>query len=272
MGSSSGGGSSPSNNTNRSQNRNRNNFNNDGGGGDNNMTNTPKAPPKPTTYVDSGTGEKAKKPTVAADGQATAQSFIGGAPQASQDASVTKFIAGAGEGGADDLTAVLGAEGGEQFFGQSPFQRMGAGRGEGFLGQEFKSTDADVGLDATVEAQENAPAVGGGEPGVGLQGFGSRALIGGEGEIITAEGTGSNAVNTDMPAEQIPSDIQQDANYQIPGPGKAAINDYNFSMPFLRNPNVVAFLRNSRGAAQRARGPVSRGLMSARSGFGKNLG
>lgn len=270
MGNSSGGGSSPSNNTNR-RNNNNNNNNNDGGGGNDNMTNTPKAPSKPTTYVDSGTAEKATKPATGVEG-AGATSFIGGAPQTSQDASVTKFIAGSGEGGADDLTAVLGAEGSEQFFGQSPFQRAGAGRGEGFLGQQFKATDADVGLDATVEAQENAPAVGGGEPGVGLQGFGSRALIGGEGEIITAEGTGSNAVNSDMPAEQIPSDIQQDANYQIPGPGKAAINDYNFSMPFLRNPNVVAFLQNSRGAAQRARGPVSRGLMSARSGFGKNLG
>lgn len=272
MGSSSGGGGTPSNNTNRRRNNNNNNNNNDGGGGNDNMTNTPKAPPKPTTYVDSGTAEKAKKPATGVEG-AGVTSFIGGMPQAtSQDASVTKFIAGSGEGGADDLTAVLGAEGSEQFFGQSPFQRMGAGRGEGFLGQQFKATDADVGLDATVEAQENAPAVGGGEPGVGLQGFGSRALIGGEGEIITAEGTGSNAVNSDMPAEQIPSDIQQDANYQIPGPGKAAINDYNFSMPFLRNPNVVAFLQNSRGAAQRARGPVSRGLMSSRSGFGKNLG
>lgn len=270
MGSSSGGGNAPSNKpTNR--NRNRNN-NNDGGGSDNNnVSNKPKVAPKPTTYVDSGTAEKAQKPAMGVEG-AGATSFIGGAaPQASQDASVTKFIAGAGEGGADDLTAVLGAEGSEQFFGQSPFQRMGAGRGDGFLGQQFKDTDADVGLDAAVEAQENAPAVGGGEPGVGLQGFGSRALIGGEGEIITAEGTGSNAVNSDMPAEQIPSDIQQDANYQIPGPGKAAINDYNFSMPFLRNPNVVAFLQNSRGAVQRARGPVSRGLMSARSGFGKNL-
>ncbi len=270
MGSSSGGGNSPSNN-NQKRNRNKNKNPDQGGGNDQNIQPQRKAPKKPTTYVDSGTGEKGKKPAAGVEG-AGVTSFIGGAPQESQDASVTKFIAGAGEGGADDLTAVLGAEGGEQFFGQSPFQRMGAGRGEGFLGQQYKSIAADVGLDAAVEAQENAPAVGGGEPGVGLQGFGSRALIGGEGEIISPEGTGSNAINSDMPAEQMPSDIQQDANYQIPGPGKAVINDYNFSMPFLRNPNVVSFLRNSRGAAQRAQGPVSRGLMSARSGFGKNLG
>ena len=63
MGSSSGGGNAPSNKpTNR--NRNRNN-NNDGGGSDNNnVSNKPKVAPKPTTYVDSGTAEKAQKPAM----------------------------------------------------------------------------------------------------------------------------------------------------------------------------------------------------------------
>ena len=50
-------------------------------------------------------------------------------------------------------------------------------RGEGYLGDRFKAGDAEVGLDAAVEAQEFAPEVGGGEVGVGQQGFGSRARL-----------------------------------------------------------------------------------------------
>lgn len=235
------------------------------GGGDSTKPTKPTMPTKPDAGT--GGGQAVEGGSVAAP-----MSFLGSTtPSATPDRSVTKFVPGAGEGAEDALETVLGGEA-TQFFGTSPFARAGAGSGEGFLGSRFRQAATDVGLDAAVEAQEFAPEVGGGDIGVGAQGFGSRALIGGEAETIMAEGAESNAVDSETPAEQAPSDVAMDPEYQIPGPGKAYIADYNFSLPFLRNPNVIAFLRGSRGARQMARGPISRGLMSARTGFGRRFG
>ena len=230
----------------------------DGGGQPTIPQKPPTKPTKPmTTGVEGGTSTGAP------------MSFIGDA--STPDRSETKFVPGAGEGVRDSLESVLGGAA-TQFFGTSPFMREGVGRGEGFLASRFKEADTDVGLDAAVEAQEFAPEVGGGDIGVGAQGFGSRALIGGEAETVMADGSESNAVNTETPAETAPSDVAMDPEYQIPGPGKAYMNDFAFSLPFLRNPNVIAFLRNSRNARRFARGPISRGLMSARTGFGRRFG
>ena len=218
---------------------------------------TPTTPTTPNTMVEGGSGTGAP------------MSFIGDA--STPDRSETTFVPGAGEGVKDSLEQVLGGAA-TQFFGTSPFARDGAGRGQGFLASRFREADTDVGLDAAVEAQEFAPEVGGGDIGVGSQGFGSRALIGGEAETVMPEGNESNAVNTETPAEVAPSDVAMDPEYQIPGPGKQYMNDFNFSIPFMRNPNVIAFLRNSRNARRFAKGPMSRGLMSARSGFGRRFG
>lgn len=225
-------------------------------------------PAAPRTYIDSGTAQKSQKPSMAPDGSSTSfiSAMVGQQPGEGVE---TSFVPGQGEGG-EGLENVFGGGAG-QFFGTNPFNRGAADR-SGFLGSRFDAGENTVGLDAAVENQPNAPAVGGGEVGVGNQSFGSRVLIGGEGEIITPEGTGSNAIDTSMPAEQAPSDIQQDPNYIIPGPGQAYINDASFSMPLAGNQNINAFVQNSRQAAQRARGPISRGLMSARTGFGKKMG
>ena len=208
-------------------------------------------PAAPMTYIDSGTAQKSPKPSMAPDGSST--SFISAmVGQQPGEGAETAFVPGQGEGG-EGLENVFGGGAG-QFFGTNPFNRGAADR-TGFLGSRFDAGENTVGLDAAVENQPNAPAVGGGE-----------------GEIITPEGTGSNAIDTSMPAEQAPSDIQQDPNYIIPGPGQAYINDASFSMPLAGNQNINAFVQNSRQAAQRARGPISRGLMSARTGFGKKMG
>lgn len=229
------------------------------------------APTGPTQYVDSGSGQSTSAPTPNQMPSGDSGGYsVGATPAMGQtDSSVTKFIAGQGEGGDVSLENVLGGEA-SQFFGTNPFNRGGADR-TGFLGSQFSEGENTVGLDSTVASQENAPAVGGGEPGVGNQSFGSRVLIGGEGEIILPEGTGSNAIDTGIAAVQAPSDIQQDPNYVIPGPGQAYINDAGFSMP-VNGQNSNAFVQNSRLAAQRATGPISRGLMSSRSGFGKKFG
>ena len=237
----------------------------------------PPKPEGPKQYIDSGKGEAGKSTMqVSGDGGGDASSSYQGATsgggQLGADKSVTKFIPGEGEGSkADVLDAVLGSDPLEEYAGTSPFQGEGLQRGEGYLGQNLQATQEVPGLDAAVDNQPMAPAVGGGDVGVGAQGFGQRALIGGEAAIQEAAGAESNAVNTAMPAEQAPSDVQKDPGYITPAPGKAYIADYNFTLPFFRNPNVVAFLRGSRDAGLRAKGPISRGLMSARSGFGRRF-
>ena len=231
------------------------------------------APSGPTTYIDSGSGQQSSQPTSPSmgggDGATSYISSLTG-QQPGGDSSSTSFIPGSGEGGDSSLENVFGGQA-DQFFGTNPFNRGAADR-TGFLGSRFDAGSNTVGLDAAVGMQENAPMVGGGAPGVGEQSFGSRVLIGGEGEIVTPEGTGSNAYDSETPANQAPSDLAQDPNYVIPGPGQAYMNDAAFTMPLAGNQNVNSFIQNSRMAAQRARGPISRGLMSSRTGFGKKLG
>lgn len=237
----------------------------------------PKPEPGTSQYLDSGSGESGKPTMQVSDGGGGegASQYIGatsGGDLTGADRSVTKFIAGEGEGSkAEAMEKVLGQDPLQQYFGTSPFNRAGIERGEGYLGTRLATTTEVPGLDATVENQPNAPEVGGGEVGIGAQGFGNRALVGGEGQIVSAEGAESNAVNTAIPAENAPSDLAKDPAYQAPMPGKAFINDYNFSLPFFRNPNMVGFRRGGPMAASFARGPISRGLMSARSGFGRRF-
>jgi hypothetical protein len=128
----------------------------------------------------------------------------------------------------------------------------------------------DIAADASVTRQEFAPIVGGGEPGVGSQGFGARALIGGEGELIQPidPQSFSDPSNT-MPAIAPPSDVAMDPNYVEPSPGQAPISDVRYNIPFINAGPGAALIPNSRNAAARVAGPISRGLMSARSGFGR---
>ena len=267
--------------------------NNSGGGGGGGGGGAPKPTPAPyaktppksgTTFVDNGSGNsnssanqgqgqgQGTAAAVVGEGSATGYVGAGGAgPSASVDKSVTKFIPGAGEGGESTLDTVLGDVPMTQYIGTSPFNRAGLVRGQGYLGERLAAAEEVPGLDSTVEAQENAPAVGGGDVGVGQQGFGQRALIGGEGAIVEAAGNESNAVQTAIPAETAPSDLQADPNYVEPMPGQEAIYDYNYALPMANSENVLAFVPNSRNAAMRARGPISRGLMSARTGFGRRF-
>lgn len=137
-------------------------------------------------------------------------------------------------------------------------------------GAPSMEVSGEVMPEAIETRQPYAPLVGGGEPGVGAQGFGSRALIGGEGEIVQSTDPQSFAdpLNT-MPAINAPSDLAMDPNYVEPSPGQAPMTDTRYSVPFINVGPGGALIPNSRGAATRATGPISRGLMSARSGFGR---
>jgi|GEM_PF-5576664 len=283
MGGGGGGSSAPSNNNSGGG--------GGGGGGGNNNRPAPRPTPAPrpqtppqggTTFIDNGSGNsnsnagqgQGQGQAAAVMGEGSATGYVGAGASTTPtgaDRSVTKFIPGAGEGVEGALDTVLGEVPMTQYIGTSPFQRAGLVRGEGYLGDQLAASQEVPGLDSTVENQGNAPAVGGGDVGVGQQGFGQRALIGGEAAIVEAAGNESNAVQTAIPAETAPSDLQVDPNYQIPAPGREAIYDYNYALPMANSENVLAFVPNSREAAARARGPISRGLMSARTGFGRRF-
>ena len=288
MGGGGGGGtSSPSNNNNSG-----------GGGGGYNPPPKPRAKPKPkprpkpkpkpkpktpaqqgpkpgsnTQFVDTGGATIAgSSPTMQGPAASGDAGFVGGSGQQQFfDKNVTKFVPGEGEGATTDaVSAALGADPLQQFIGRSPFGRGARMRGRGYLGQRLATTQEVPGLDSTVEAQEMAPDVGGGEIGVGEQGFGSRAMIGGEAELVQAIADGVQQL--DVPAEvMVQSDVQADPNYSQPMPGKAYINDASFALPMLARDASFAFRPGTRQAIERALGPISRGLMSARSGFGRRF-
>jgi len=174
------------------------------------------------------------------------------------------FIPGQGEVGADAAMESILPENVTMMTGRSPFA---TGRRQ-YLASDFQANPEVPGGDATVADQQYAPAVGGGEPGVGLQGFGQRALVGGEAQIAQAGGAESNVIDTALPAETAPADLQVDPNYVRPAPGKIWIGDQQYNLP-AGGQAIAALVPNSREAMMRAVGPISRGLMSARSGFGR---
>ena len=201
------------------------------------------------------------------------QQYIGQSGQGASAApqSSTTFVAGQGSVGPGysalneifsgiDMAGIMG--------GRSPW-RAGASGGNQYFAERMAANPEVVGSDSVVEKQPNAPQVGGGDPGTaGNTGFGSRALSGGESVMASSGGAESNAVDSSTPAGLAPSDLAQDPNYVEPGPGKAFIADQGYNFPLVGN-SMSGFLPNTRMAFDRAKGPISRGLMSARTGFGR---
>ena len=222
---------------------------------------------KPVQYVESGSGEATQaKPSVMGAADSSGSSYMGATGSGARigaDKSMTSFVPGAESegGGAEVLEAVIGSDPSRVFRGQDVF---GQDR-RAFLQGEYDQTAEVPGLDASVEMQQGVPDIAGGDPGVGKQTFGNRVLSGGEGEVMMNEATGSNAVNTAVPAEQAPSDLQKDPNYMPPSPGKANIIDAQYQVPFLGG-----FGFRPGGQAQ-ARGAISRGLLRPRGGFGRRF-
>lgn len=195
----------------------------------------PTAPNKPVQYVESGTGETTQsKPSVMGAADASGSSYMGATGSGARmgaDKSTAAFVPGAQSegGGAEVLEAVIGSDPSAVFRGQDVFNQDR----RAFLQGEYAETAEVPGLDASVEMQQGVPDIAGGDPGVGKQAFGNRVLSGGEGQVMVNEATGSNAVNTAIPAEQAPSDLQKDPNYMPPAPGKANIIDAQYQVPFL---------------------------------------
>lgn len=219
---------------------------------------------RPSSPEVSGGGASSAVPGASA----APQTFVGNTGVSVRGPSMTdkslSFIPGQGEVGADAAMEAILPENVTMMTGRSPFA---TGRRQ-YLASDFQANPEVPGGDATVGDQQYAPAVGGGEPGVGVQGFGQRALIGGEAEIAQAGGAESNAMETGLPAETAPADLQSDPNYVTPAPGKIWIGDQQYNLP-AGGQAIAALVPNSRDARLRAVGPISRGLMSARSGFGR---
>jgi hypothetical protein len=180
-----------------------------------------------------------------------------------------KFVPDMGEVGSEDvMEAVVGGRP-DDAFGQSPFRRAGTDKRK-FLEQRREEAPEVVGSDSTVELQENAPMVGGGEPGVGQQGFGQRALIGGEAQIVSPEDPQSMDAPVDgVMTEVAQSDVGIDPNYVEPSPGQEIIDIQAYNLPI--DDEQMAFVPGSREALRMARGPISRSLMNLRSGFGRKM-
>lgn len=239
------------------------------------VTPTIQQPAGPTQYVsnnpissNTGGGQAGTDSTSSGPQQYIGQTGQGasGAPQSS-----TTFVAGQGSVGPGysvlneifsgmDMAGIMG--------GKSPWRAATTG-GSSFLQERMATNPEVVGSDASVKKQANAPEVAGGEPGTaGNVGFGSRALSGGEAVMASAGGAESNAVDSSTPAGLAPSDLAQDPNYVEPSPGKAYVADQGYNFPLVGN-SMSGFLPNTRMAFERAKGPISRGLMSARTGFGR---
>tara|TARA_S200000501_G_scaffold229878_1_gene215673 strand:+ start:14742 stop:15443 length:702 start_codon:yes stop_codon:yes gene_type:complete len=119
----------------------------------------------------------------------------------------------------DDLTMVLGSEGVERFI--SPFETQRAGAS--FLGSEYADASGLPRIDRAVVPNQNVDATG-----QGGEGFGTRALFGGEaGEIENPMPEGSME-QTDMVSTEMASDIA--TNNEQPLPGQALNNDEIYRM------------------------------------------
>lgn len=171
----------------------------------------------------------------------------------------------------DFFQAAFGQDGGE-FRGESPFREVKdvndfhRRRGGG----------AEVpGVQVIVENQPNAPMVGGGEPGVGEQGFGRRAMIGGDATLNLPTDPQSPAqfINTAVPAINAPSDVATDPNYVEPSPNTSVILDAAYNMPIMPGMGTIqqAFFPNDPRIAMNPGGPISRNLAAARTGYGRRF-
>lgn len=146
---------------------------------------------------------------------------------------------------------------------QSPFDPKNRGR---FLKQQGQGME--TGSDSTVEMQ-GGTATPGGDVGVGQQGFGARALGGGDQVVENMAPPG--AEQTDQVAAQAQPDLQPDPNVPPLTPQQAVVPDVNYVLPTAGQQQVIAFSPNDPRAVFTARGPLSRNLISERSGFGRKF-
>ena len=145
----------------------------------------------------------------------------------------------------------------------SPFDPKDRGR---FL--KGQSGGMETGMDATV-AMQTGTATPGGEVGVGQQGFGQRAL--GGGDTVVENMAPPGAEQTDVTASQAQPDVQPDPNVPPLTPQQAVVPDVNYVLPTAGQQQVIAFSPNDPRAVYTARGPLSRNLISERSGFGRKF-
>ena len=172
------------------------------------------------------------------------------------------FIEDADSTMASALGAALG--GGMGFdMATSPFDPKNRGRF-----QRQQGTQMEAGKDGTVQMQTGT-ATPGGEVGVGQQGFGQRALGGGDTVVENLAPPG--AEQTDVTASQAQPDVQPDPNVPPLTPQQAVVPDVNYVLPTAGQQQVIAFSPNDPRASFTARGPLSRNLISERSGFGRKF-
>ena len=145
----------------------------------------------------------------------------------------------------------------------SPFDPKNRGRF-----QRQQGAQMEAGKDGTVQMQAGT-ATPGGEVGVGQQGFGQRALGGGDTVVENLAPPG--AEQTDVTASQAQPDIQPDPNVPPLTPQQAVVPDVNYVLPTAGQQQVIAFSPNDPRASYTARGPLSRNLISERSGFGRKF-
>ena len=145
----------------------------------------------------------------------------------------------------------------------SPFDPKDRGR---FL--KGQGGGMEAGKDATVQMQAGT-ATPGGEVGVGQQGFGQRAL--GGGDTVVENMAPPGAEQTEQTASQAQSDLQPDPNIPPLTPNQEVIPDVNYVLPTANQQQVIAFSPNDPRAVYTARGPLSRNLISERSGFGRKF-
>lgn len=133
---------------------------------------------------------------------------------------------------------------------------------------------AEVPVGATVQRQEYAADVMGGEPGVGEQGFGRRALVAGGGDLVDTMPPPFSQEQTDQVIATSNPDLLVDPNTPALGPSDSVAPDVNYIVPTSERENqLIAFLPNDPRAVAVARGPLSQNLVARRqtTGFGRNL-
>lgn len=146
--------------------------------------------------------------------------------------------------------------------GMTPFDNSKRGQ---FLKGQGAGYASEVSDDAMVQ-QQMGSATPGGEIGEGQQGFGARALGGNDQVVENMAPPG--AEQTETPVGQNQSDLQIDPNIPQLGPGQSVVPDVNYVLPTAGQQQIIAFSPNDPQAMYTARGPLSRNLTTARSGFG----
>ena len=141
------------------------------------------------------------------------------------------------------------------------------------MDQEYDQAMDDLSMqDAVVELQDTPETDMGGEPGVGVQGFGRRALMAAEGELVESLPPIDTPDQTDIPVVEAQSDLQRDPNLPPVTPQDSVMPDINYIMPAPgREETIIGFVPNAPGIQYTTRGPLSRNLTFSRGGFPSNL-